>query len=703
MINIFSNIRDFWSSSSEKDHIIPLHQALELVQQVDVEEEKEDVEMEHEECQLIPENQCFKRTGKIIYIDDHVVTLEDDINFIDCKLTNLKVGDVVSYLAYMKDEKLIISTIQEKIDEWTPKIDEVDSWLTRKLVGKVEERVGRIIKIEPGNYTCDLNKVKTEFVPVVGDWLDVEAITRVDHKAVGLCGDILDVIKISPLRINMITGTVKKWSDELEIGLINSDIFFDKNSCVPGYIPVVKDQVSVEMLESEQDRCCWRAIHVYPEEYSSCTNRLFLNDSNTVLLLQNKNGIDVSNPDKITLNKIGATTYFTITVKNTGDTNRNITGSYFKNSSSEKSQVTLLSPELDDCLEIEAKKSIKFNFSCRGKFMGVTNELFVYKFGDFEIGRFVIVEVLSGSSLVDVKVSGVQRSQKEMLKSAQQDINVKFNRVGGQKPVRPPSFITNKLEMYDIPKRLSDNLFREMDISKFIGEIHIEKVAPVLTQQLDLRNYADHFHNLVYLEELALQINMHKYDMERACFIRNDEFLMLEVPDLSERRPSIILGDKLIAYSPLDPLTKYEGFVHKTGARHVHIKFHQAFHDRYNDEDYTIEFKSSRTNFRRYHQAIDLAVRHLGKQFLFPNQIKLKPPQVNFVVDDDSQTHKANSYVKTLRDILKKGSPNNKENGIGKVEEKEEKLQPALKLQWFDKNLNMYQRRAVENILRGGC
>lgn len=91
----------------------------------------------------------------------------------------------------------------------------------------------------------------------------------------------------------------------------------------------------------------------------------------------------------------------------------------------------------------------------------------------------------------------------------------------------------------------------------------------------------------------------------------------------------------------------------------------------------------------------------LGKDFLFPNQIKLKPPQINFIIDDDSQTQKANNYLKSIREHVKKSSPNKPEKDVKTLENITENLLPPVKLQWYDKSLNMYQRRAVENILKG--
>lgn len=153
-----------------------------------------------------------------------------------------------------------------------------------------------------------------------------------------------------------------------------------------------------------------------------------------------------------------------------------------------------------------------------------------------------------------------------------------------------------------------------------------------------------------------------------------------------------------MAFNPNCPNVKLEGFVHKTGAKHVYLRFHQNFHDTYNGEDYTVEFQSSRTNFRRYHQAIDLAIRHLGRDFLFPSIVQLKPPQLVFEIDDNLRSHLSTNSKHVTFDLHKKKNKKNekKNNFIS--------LKPGVcpvKLKWFDDKLNVHQKRAVENILQG--
>jgi hypothetical protein len=78
-------------------------------------------------------------------------------------------------------------------------------------------------------------------------------------------------------------------------------------------------------------------------------------------------------------------------------------------------------------------------------------------------------------------------------------------------------------------------------------------VAPCLSEYLTMLNYSDRFHMLLYLEEIQGILDMQKYGLQRVCFRiagPGGEFLALEVPGLAEKRPSLLLGDRVIASDP---------------------------------------------------------------------------------------------------------------------------------------------------------
>lgn len=47
-----------------------------------------------------------------------------------------------------------------------------------------------------------------------------------------------------------------------------------------------------------------------------------------------------------------------------------------------------------------------------------------------------------------------------------------------------------------------------------------------------------------------MSVAIKKYDRDRASFDRKGEYLSLEIPNLAESRPSLVIGDKLIASDP---------------------------------------------------------------------------------------------------------------------------------------------------------
>lgn len=283
-------------------------------------------------------------------------------------------------------------------------------------------------------------------------------------------------------------------------------------------------------------------------------------------------------------------------------------------------------------LTIQTNSFEKIECKCKVKSYGRSRELLLFVFKNFTVGRWVTI-------FLDVKVS--EEFRRSRYARQQHNGQVLHNNVlqgdflKGQRPILPPRFISNRLPEYKVPQKLWDVVLSYS--GSYRGRLQlseeIQKIKPCL-KSLNFNTYEDFFHTLIHVEEITNIIATKNYDQEKACFIQNGEYLMLEIENLSERRPSLIVGDKIVARDPYNAKSfELEGFIHKVGAKHVYIKFGQAFHDTYKGEDYEITVVCSRTTYRKRHQAVGLAIRNLGKEVLFPSRVQLKAPQLDFTYE----------------------------------------------------------------------
>jgi hypothetical protein len=84
------------------------------------------------------------------------------------------------------------------------------------------------------------------------------------------------------------------------------------------------------------------------------------------------------------------------------------------------------------------------------------------------------------------------------------------------------------------------------------------------------------------------------------------------------------------------PGFEFEGFIHKVFSTEVWIKFSSNFHASYNGSEYKVSFHFSRIPMRRCHAAVNMALKHLGPQMLFPTALKVQPPQLHFEEEESS-------------------------------------------------------------------
>lgn len=99
--------------------------------------------------------------------------------------------------------------------------------------------------------------------------------------------------------------------------------------------------------------------------------------------------------------------------------------------------------------------------------------------------------------------------------------------------------------------------------------------------------------------------------------------LRLSVPGLAEKRPSIIVGDRILVQKKgsRNPGRWYEGLVHHVRLTEVDLKFDSLFNG-YKGQKYNVRFKVGRIPLRRMHQALGTAFK--ADRVLFPRKDHVK-------------------------------------------------------------------------------
>ncbi|KAK4876916.1 hypothetical protein RN001_009422 [Aquatica leii] len=588
---------------------------------------------------------CSQKTGTISAINGNIYTIDDTYTF-KSTLKSLKIGLQVSFVVYASDGDIKVSNVAV-FDDWQHQETETEkSWCHRCLICKVIRRNGSQIILTPNDITFDLNEVTIEFIPIIGDWLEIEAKVELDQHVLDLSGKILEIEKVRPLRFCIIEGVVKKWDQKIGIGVINRNVHFSDTAIVTGYIPIVGDKVIAEIIESDQGIYNRRATKLIPHQL---TNKIFTEKCDEVPKFDTESKyVRMSDNFCITATNLGVSKKFEIKVENISEQVVMLSRIDLQ----KNSQCVITTPSVLTDVKIEPGYSVNFEGVCTIKNVGVTKELLIFYFDGFTLGRCI-------TTCVEVERPQNNFSIKERSTCKTQFKNNSGNLIKGQRVSLPPRFITKRLPDYPIPQVLLD-LAENYKSNELTDKI--SNFKPSLTYKLQYNIYEDRFHSLLHLEELAQLEAIKNYNQDLACFIKNGEFLMLEIENLAEKRPSLMVGDRIIAKNPYSvDAQEYEGYIHKTQANHVFLKFSPMFHEDYNGEDVSIMAIASRSAYRRMHQAVGQAVVNLRCDFLFPQKINTKNPQLDFLTAQ--QSHNV--------------------------------------ISWYNTSLNYYQKEAVQNVLLG--
>ncbi|XP_072941248.1 probable RNA helicase armi [Epargyreus clarus] len=623
----------------------------------------------------IPRNtECIERTGVITYHGENYVLIDGMLYFdlSACSL-NLSENDKVLYLGYKDaNESIIVVRILQNLGvSWGFEEDTEENKfevIEHVLIGEVNERENRFVYIKDSDLKFNLDNVEGTFVPVKGDWLEMKCKIKQDENKLSDIStkQVLEVISFHPLRAKVKHATVTHWDGDN--GTCDRVIYFSSD-CLQSVVEMkVGTKVIVEAIESSQVMCTWRAI------------KMLVTDTN----IKQEDSNNVTSDHEISLNlekekKIEMTcsiVFENLNINQSEIKQLNITNNsneiYTLNKwimlSKRRDSQIVVKPFLTNPTKLHPSKTITLTITCQPKFLGSTKECLVILFRGFQFKRFIEINIVDDNTIPKYNTSNQldNKSTSNKMTSLKKIRNGRNGTVvPGVRPVKPPAFISERLGSYPIPEKVwstilgdSNQTICSSDFDKIIARI--ETNLPCLYRELNITNYLDRWHTLLFMEEIQENIDIRVHDISNTFLIRCQEYLGIEIKGLSEKRPSIVVGDSVIVKSTFDPnKSQYEGFIHAIKGDLVLLKFNQQFHETYDGGDVSVEFHFSRTTYRRSHQAINSVLSNLGPDVLFPRRVILRQPQVSA------------EKVKSIK--------------------------------WFNESLNEGQKGAISNILSGEC
>jgi len=526
-----------------------------------------------------------------------------------------------------------------------------------RLTGSVVSVKGSNVEVEHGSDLIVFSLTsawKESFNPVELDMIQLD---------VKLQGDDLEdlsgcfVISASPARSMSGDGDVSHFFMAQNTGIISRSVFVWPAVCPHGYTPRRGDTVryhGVECVPKQANHnCTWRATRVVPKDVDRSRPMTLPKEmlvgtkekqEHQQQLMMNKEGIVIEEVIDFGCVVIGESLTKDVSVMNQGGVIQRLVDVTIK-CPNDESQFSVETASQTDLLPLS---SLEVMVTCTASQIGRTKVLAVFNFGEFSIGRHLMVE---GTHPMAVHNNSMDFSCSDVRAKARMPIGV-YNESAGssgssvvdglnaarlvvpgrrKQSKKPPSFVTNRMKQYPIPEAILD----ELQYEDMVGSELIDRF-PTLAEELSAENHEKKFHTLLHLEEVAVEHELQKHNLSCVPLQRAGPYLTLTVPGLVEKRPSLVLGDSAVLSVPGDSRSpRFEGCVHEVRAMEVLLKFDEKFHTMYCGEVYDVVFKTSRGQVRRQHQAVELSSQQLGYEVLFPEKVVLQEPQTCFIVEKE--------------------------------------------------------------------
>ncbi|XP_044764365.1 probable RNA helicase armi [Coccinella septempunctata] len=652
----------FWGTDEEE--ALSLEESYKILQLPAVKKKEEEViePLEHE-CVFDDNYTVLGKKGEITNVENDQFTIDNLYTF-QSDSVYFRKGSKVSFNLFLEPNGHKVTNVHLIENDWTAEEETTSKWCLRTLICNVEDRYQRKLFVKPHDIEINLDEVASDFVPKIGDWLQLDAKCEIDENVVDMGGKIYEILKISALRPHIRECTVTSWDAQLCEGTLDNSIYFNKESLSGAYDPLRNDKVTAEVIESDQKRCTFRAITVIPNFIKSNSN--LKNVLDKVVEIEDElkvKGVYLNKLQCLKFSYLKETRTYKFIICNKLEEAVTVNCVNFPRPSSQCKVLINYENVL-----IPSKGSLEVSYECTSANMGKSKEYLLVSTdkGDLSCWLDIYVQPSSSTPHGQYKPNRNNYTYRD-----------KKNVIRGQNVYSAPRFKARRMPDYTLSKRYLDLITKHGNSLKNLKELKREmcQMKPCLLEELSFSNYLDKLHSLLYIEEVQNIMDMSQYDQELTVFVRCGEFLVWQIDNLSEKRPSILVGDKVFAHDPYKNTdVTWEGFVHKTGAKHVYLKFSPVFHQSYDSEDYSTHVEATRTTIKRLHFAVDMAVKNLGVDLLFPSRLQLKDPQVSFEIPkvtkknqdnlaQNPDTNAPGSRMETLKKIMEynKKSPEEKE------------------------------------------
>ncbi|KAF6210379.1 hypothetical protein GE061_013483 [Apolygus lucorum] len=493
------------------------------------------------------------------------------------------VGDRVSYKVYKSLNSPVVKDVMLLIEK--------EHFVVKTVSGTINKVDGNLFEISKG-VKFDLSKIRSEFLPNLNDHVLLEGDypkDKDDPEAFDLDYTFFKVNRVIPSTTKLVTGVIQFFNPETRTGVIGRDVVFHQNVCEK-FVPKAGDHVVCNAIEGKYDgNFRWRAECMSLNHQRESSSRHFFVVANVpkfkVVLGETKIvELCLSNQGNFVCTVMGVQTFY-----GRGQSSPSVAESVIlpRNSS-----ITWPVNITGDRLGSNVVK-FKWQLNCNRKSYTFNSSL-----------SFETVEQNLGNS--DVENVAKELVQPRMF-------------IPGQSKVRKPIFRKVPMKDYIVPDVIRDVVEGEGNYNGIIEwQIALQRQKPLLAEGLSSKSYDDWMHTLLFLEELAEE-QCYKKLATKAHLFRLRGYVVFSFPAESEYT-KIVCGDSMIVSKPWEPSRAYEGKIWEISPSQIFCKFNSEFEETMKQGAiYSLSFKMNRNPYRKRHQAIDLVLKNVGIDWLFPS------------------------------------------------------------------------------------